>query len=145
MAVSQRVQLLSNKSDEISIITQFLTDPNLVKSLEDEVRRLNKLTEEEEARLHESKCTIQNIDQLKMDFQKLRAEMTTEKEIHDKKLADQKASLETEVMQARARIAADQAALDERAKVLAAEDVRLRQYDNRLREKAAAVNGIISE
>ncbi len=142
MAVSGRVQLLNSGSEMISTLVEYLKNPNLISTLEAEVKKLNSLTDDEEKQLHESKILIQQKDQLARDIQQKKADMSAELAAHSKKLSDEAAAAEKMKADALAAVAAEHLKLDQRKAEADEKDTQLRQYDNKLKETAAKIKGL---
>lgn len=82
MSASQRIQVLSNKSEELSILKEFILNPNLIDSLALEVKKLNSLTFEEEVKLKTAKDMLKNHDSILADLSKRESLLTAAKIAH---------------------------------------------------------------
>jgi len=142
MATSQRVQILSDKSEEISILAQFLKNPRLIDELAAEVAKLNSLTEVEEARLHESKILIQQRDALADANASQKSKMEGEYSAHLERIASERAEADKLLAAKKAEIDDANSALDSRKSAADADETRLRQWENKLKETAAQIKGL---
>lgn len=68
MAISQRVQILSDKSAELSVLAEYLKNPKLIDQLADDVRKLNALTDQETAKAIEARQSIALHEATKKDL-----------------------------------------------------------------------------
>lgn len=84
MAISQRVQLLSDNAYGVSILAEYLKNPKLIEQLADEIKKLNSLTEQEEKKASAARSSIITYDELKKQQEKLEAD----KLAHEKILSD---------------------------------------------------------
>lgn len=145
MATSQRVQLLTNKSEEISALVEFLRNPNLILELEAEVKKLNSLTEEEEARLHEAKILIQRKDSLEKEIKAKEDQMAAEATAHANRLLEDRKVVDKYVLDEKAKIADALKELDQKKLDADDRETKLRQYENKLKETAAKMKGLVGE
>ncbi len=142
MVASTRIQALSNKADEISILREFLTNPNLAAELEAEVKKLNALSDEEESRHQEAKILMQQRDKLAAEIPVLQQQISTERGLHEAHLAASKEAFNQWLDSENAKLAEANAALDKRKEEADAEELRLRQKANKLKETAAQMQGL---
>jgi hypothetical protein len=86
MSVSQRVQLLSDKVEELSILKEFLTNPKLIEQLADEVKGLHALTKDEEIKLAEAKKLLRDHDAIVDVLQKRETALNKSIADHEKEV-----------------------------------------------------------
>lgn len=82
MSASQRVQILNDQSNTLSVLAEFIKNPKLIEELEAEVKRLNSLTELEEKRVGEARAFIQNHVNLLADLKLREDALNKEQEEH---------------------------------------------------------------
>ncbi len=113
MSASQRVQILADKAEELSVLSEFLRNPNLIQQLQDEIVKLNSLTADEEARVAQARKDLRE-HAGKMDIlQTSMEELTKAHEAH------------------KAQVAIDTAELDRRSQSLDALAQTLHEVDTR--------------
>lgn len=142
MVASTRVQALAEGSALLSVLSEFLKDKKLIQSLEEEVVKLNKLTDDESDQLHEAKILIQQRDSLTAEIAEQRKTLSDE-------LKSYQAQFEKDQKQCDDYIATEHAELDNRTSDLDSRQADLDDYSSRLdqreaqlKEKAAVVNGL---
>lgn len=145
MVTSTRVQHLSNKSDEITTLMEFINNPNLVTELQEEIKKLNALTGDEEKQHHEAKILIQQRESLIKEIAQKKAEMAAELDEHKKGIALDKSELEKHVSETLAAIDAEHTKLDDRKAAIDDHELRNKQWENKLKETAAKMKGLIGE
>lgn len=138
MVASTNIQMLTNASDQVSVITEFMRNPAMVKRLEEEVRKLNALTADEEAKLHEAKIVIQQRDKANLELKNAIAE----KIAIEKSIADKNAEHHAWVLAETKKIEDAHAVLAAAKAEHEAEGVRLTQRANKLKETAAQMQGL---
>lgn len=84
MAISQRVQLLSDNAQGVSILAEYLKNPNLVDQLTEDIKKLNALTEQEEQKASAARASIITYEGLKKQQDRLDAD----KAAHEKTVMD---------------------------------------------------------
>lgn len=87
MSASQRVQVLTNQSNELAILAEFIKNPKLIEELTAEVKKLNSLTESEEQKFNEAKEFIQKHSDLLADLNNQRNALAADKLAHENKVA----------------------------------------------------------
>lgn len=145
MVASNTVQILSNKSEEIAALMEFVKNPALADKLAQEVKKLNQLTEDEEKRLHDAQITIQQKDKTEKELAVLRAQMAREVEDHKTALAAELDNHAAKMDVENKALEKAKAELDEKQAELDAREVQLNQKENQLKEKAAIMRGLVSE
>lgn len=63
MGASQRVQILTDESEKLSLLKAYLDNPSLIKELSEEVIKLNSLTKEQEEKLSQATKFLSEFDQ----------------------------------------------------------------------------------
>lgn len=86
MSASQRVQILNDQSNSLSVLAEFIKNPNLIAELEAEVKKLNSLTALEESKVAEAR-----------DFIKKHAEVVADLAAKEAALLKDRAEHETDV------------------------------------------------
>lgn len=142
MVASHRVQMLGNKSDEILVLIEFLKNPKLADSLAEEVIKLNKLTEDEEKKLHESKLIIQSHATALKSYEDLKKKMADEYDAHIAKMEAERKDFDAQLDSEANAMDAEKTLLSEKIAENDAETVRLKQWDNKLKETAAKIQGL---
>lgn len=145
MATSTRVQILTDKVDELKVLKEYLDNPGLIQELEKEVIRLNALTEQEEQRLHESKILMQEKDKLKAEISAQERTLEKHKSDHEDMLKNNSENFQREMLEKTNRLEESHAALDERKAALDEFEKKLNQRENKLKEQAALIKGIIKD
>lgn len=84
MAISQRVQLLSDNAQGVSILLEYLKNPKLVDQLTEDIKKLNALTEQEEQKAAAARSSVITYEGLKQQQEKLDAN----KAAHEKTVVD---------------------------------------------------------
>lgn len=143
MATSQRVQILTDKSQEYELMFEFLKDPRLLDKLKEEVILLNKLSVEEEARLHESRLLMEKKDRLEKDIEEAKRGMEREKADHEAFIKAGRDNLDRHISEEKEKMEAAHSELDIRKAELDDLSTRLDQRDRRQKEQAAMIQGII--
>jgi len=142
MVASTKIQSLSDRAEEISILREFLTNPNLCADLAAEVKKLNSLSADEESRHQEAKILIQQRDKLVVEVAGFQTRIDAERSVHEEHLSNTKATYEKWFDNENKKIADANAALDARKAEQEIEDTRLRQKANKLKETAAQMQGL---
>lgn len=88
MAQSQRVQILDNKSQELSVLAEYLKNPKLVQELAEEIKSLNALTKDEELKASEGRDLIKNRESILKEVQDKKDEVSRLQSVHDAVAAD---------------------------------------------------------
>lgn len=145
MAQSQRVQALTQGMEFVSILREFIKDPNLGEELADEVKKLNTLTAQEEDRLHESKVLMQQRDALTAEIAAQRKTLAAEKAAHEAAVQAAQEKCDAYVAEEEAKLAKKAADLDARQADLDDYSTRLDQRECQLKEKAAVMKGLFKE
>lgn len=86
MAASQRVQILTDKSEELSILSEFLRNPNLIEQLKEEVKKLNSLSDSEEQKLSEARNFLKQHNDLSNALEKEKLDFEEKKLSHDREV-----------------------------------------------------------
>lgn len=87
MAASQRVQILTDKSAELSALVEYIRNPNFIEELSAEVKKLNALTEFEENKAKDARVLIAKSEELQTDLQRQRDDIKAAKEVHEKRVS----------------------------------------------------------
>lgn len=145
MATSTRVQLLSDGSEGISVLKEFLSNPSLIDNLQEEVKKLNSLTEEEESKLQDAKLTIQSHQQKTKELQDLQDKITSDRAAHEQDILSKTKDFNDYVASENQKLAEANADLDSKKLAHEEEELRLKQYDNKLKETAAKIKGLAGE
>lgn len=88
MAQSQRFQILDNKSQELSVLAEYLKNPNLVQELAEEIKFLNALTKDEELKASEGRDLIKNREIILKEIQDKKDELYKLQSVNDTALSD---------------------------------------------------------
>lgn len=145
MVASARVQSLNNKSDEITVLLEFLNNPNLASDLAAEVKKLNSLTAEQEAQLHEAKILVQSKDSLVKEIEGKKLELASLLDEHNKKVSSDLGAFNKHVSDQTAALEKARADLDARKVEHDERETKLRQQENKLKETAAKIKGLAGE
>jgi len=142
MASSQRVQVLTDGSDLLKVLGEFLKNPKLIEELAAEVVKLNEITDQQSADLHKALTTIQQKDETAAELKKLRETIAAETSAHIKETEKRVAEFNTYIENNEKILADKKAELDAREADLNDYALRLDQRENQLKEKAATVHGL---
>ncbi len=142
VATSARIQQLTEGSNLLNILSEFLRNPKLIEELEAEEIRLNTLSVEEQKKLHDAQMLVQEYDKLVKDIADARKTQADEKTKHEAKLAKDLADFEAYVAKETVRIETLIKNNKAREEELADYSKRLDQRENLLKEKAATVNSL---
>jgi hypothetical protein len=94
MSASQRVQVLADKAEELSLLAEFLKNPKLIEQLQDEVKKLNSLTSDEEAKIAQARKDLREHTG-KMDIlQTTMEELAKAQEAHKERVSVDMANIE---------------------------------------------------
>lgn len=145
MATSQRVQILTDKSQELEVIFEFFKNPKLIDQLKEEVIALNKLTIEEEARLHDARLLMEKKDRLEKDIEDGRRVMAKEKSDHEVFIKNGRDNLDRIIGEEKVKLETSHQDLDVRKTELDEYSTRLDQRERKLKEQAALIKGIIKD
>src|ERR1700742_1232780 len=104
MVASARLQALTEGSDHLKILSEFLSNPKLIDELSQEVVRLNKLSNEEEKKLHDAQLLVQEHDKLVKEIAAQRKLQADEKAAHDALIAKEKKECDEYVAKEKAEI-----------------------------------------
>lgn len=143
MAVSPRVQSLSSGADMVSILTEYISNPELIKNLQDEVVKLNALTNDEEKALMEAHQLIQQRAALFNEIEQTRKVFEQEVEDHNKNMAEEKDILEKHQADVLAILSDKNKMLDERQAQLDEKEDGLKKWDAKLKETAEKMKGLV--
>lgn len=88
MAASQRVQILNDKISELSLLAEYIRNPNLISDLADEIKKLNFLTKEEEDKAAEGRSLVEKRDVILKEFEDKHSKLALAQEDHDKRAAE---------------------------------------------------------
>lgn len=69
MAVSQSIQILDNKSQELSVLYDYIKNPNLIKELAEDIKKLNALSADEEKKAQEAREYIKKYDAMEKQME----------------------------------------------------------------------------
>lgn len=142
MVASTRVQMLGNKSDEILVLMEFLQNPKLCDQLAQEVIKLNTLTDEQEKQLQEAKLLIQSHATALKSYEQLKKTMADEYDAHIAAMKQERADFDAQLDSEANAMDAEKALLAEQVEAANAEDLRLKQWDYKLKETAAKIQGL---
>lgn len=142
MVASTRVQMLGNKSDEILVLIEFLKNPKLADQLAEEVVKLNMLTDEQEKQLQEAKLLIQSHATALKSYEELKKTMSDEYDAHIAKMEAERKDFDAQLDSEANAMDAEKTLLSEAQAANEAEIVRLKQWDNKLKETAAKIQGL---
>lgn len=145
VASSSRVQALTEVSDLISVIKEYLANPQMADKLRDEVVSLNALTEDQINQHNEALSVIQQKDRAKSEIDSLLSRQEKEKEDHKRYIKDSMDNFSQNVSQEREKLENEHAVLDKRKLDLDEREKNLAQRDARLKEQAALIKGIVQE
>lgn len=143
MAVSPRVQSLSSGADMVSILAEYISNPELIKNLQDEVVKLNALTSDEEKALVEAHQLIQQRTALFAEIEQTKKDFAQETETHNKTLAEEKDILEKHQADILAILSDKNKVLDERQAQLDEKEDGLKKWDAKLKETAEKMKGLV--
>jgi hypothetical protein len=87
MSASQRVQILNDQSNSLSVLAEFIKNPDLISELEREVKRLNSLTELEEKKVAEARAFIQKHSEILADLKSKEDELNKRRAEHETDVA----------------------------------------------------------
>ena len=145
MAQSQRVKALSDGSDMITVLAEYIKNPKIIKDLAQEVVDINKLTADEE-RLHtEAVMLLQQRDTLANEILLKKDELADELAKHERAIAAADAKFDKKTATAIAELEERKAALDARQLELEAEALRLHEKDIKLKSKADVIAGLAAD
>lgn len=119
MATSQRVQILDSKAQELSLLAEYLKNPDLISELSDEIKALNTLSADEEKKADEGRNLIKQRDSIL-------AEIAAKQEALDEAQSEYEDNL-TALAQKTQALQDAQKDLDEKTKGYAAADNYLAQ------------------
>lgn len=142
MVASARVQQLNDGFDLLNVLAEYLKNPKLISQLEDEVSKLNTLTEDEAAKYNEAQILIQQRDSLNKEIASQRQTLADEKEAADAAADKAKQDSDDYVTTNKALVDKANQELDAREAELADLKTRLDQRENQLLEKAATVQSL---
>lgn len=145
MVASTRVQALTSKSEEVILLMEFIKDPALSAKLAEEVKKLNKLTDDEEKNLHEAKIMIQQRDTVARDLESKKSEMAKALADHTAQLQSSQEDHDNKMAEDRLALAKESAAISDRQRVNDEKETELRQKENQLKEKASIMRGLVGE
>lgn len=84
MSASTRVQVLADKAEELSLLAQFLKDPaGLITGLQEEIKKLNSLTADEEAKLLQARVDLKEHNNKMFTLKKERELLEADKAAHE--------------------------------------------------------------
>lgn len=144
MVASAGVQKLTEGSDLLGILGEYLKNPDLIAQLQDEVVKLNTLNAEEEAQFNEAQILIQQRDSLTRQTDAQRQTLADEKTAHDAQVAKTQSDCDAYTAGEHAKLDKRQADLDAFEAELNDFKARLDQRENQLLEKAATVQGLFA-
>jgi chromosome segregation ATPase len=82
MSASTRVQILTDKSAELSVLAEFLKNPNLITELAAEVKSLNSLTAAEEDKLAQARKDLKDHAEKVAELKKASDQLEADKAAH---------------------------------------------------------------
>lgn len=82
MAIGQRVQILVDEGTKISLMREYLKNPKIVDQLEEDIKRLNALGEQEAAKAVEARAAIALHESNKKELADQKNELETAKAAH---------------------------------------------------------------
>lgn len=88
MAASQRVQVLSDRVTELSILAQYLANPKLIDELKAEVMALNTLTVQETAKMNDARAFMAKYDEMSAAYNNKVDVLESDRKTFDKSVAD---------------------------------------------------------
>lgn len=145
MATSHRVQALDSGASLLGVLKEYLSNPKLIEELQDEVVKLNTLTDEKAAELHDAQILVQQRDKLTKEIAEQRKTLADEKEKHVAETEKRTKDADDYVDAAETKIAEANAALDKREADLNEYASRLDLRENQLKEKAAVAKALFKE
>lgn len=145
MASSTRVQALTEVSDLISVIKEYLSNPKMADQLKEEVVRLNSLTEDEQNKHIEAKALMQKKNKLESEISMLEQRLEKEMADHAQNIKETAAKFSEKMAQDKKSIDEEHANMDKRKFSLDDFELRLNQRENKLKEQAALIKGIIKD
>lgn len=87
MSVSQRVQILTDRSEEfLSLVKEFVNNPKLGEQLREEIEKLNSLTKEQEQKFISAHELLRNHEILSNDLQQREDDLAASRLAHDKEV-----------------------------------------------------------
>lgn len=128
MSASTRVQVLADKAEELSLLAEFLKNPDLITDLQDEIKKLNSLTADEEEKLVQARAELKGYAEKTAALKSERDQLDTDKENHESaaRLREERLDLYAAGLAAEATKQIDTAAaLDAKDKGLSEERKRL--------------------
>ncbi len=82
MAVVGRIQVLADKAAELSVLAEFIKNPNLISQLQEEVKKLNSLTAEEEEKVAQARKDLREHAEKVEALTKERLSLEADKKSH---------------------------------------------------------------
>lgn len=95
MSASQRVQILADKVEELSLLAEFIRNPNLISDLQEEIKKLNSLTLTEEAKLFQARKDLSEYEEKYSALQNERDQLDADKAAYEEQTAAKSAELST--------------------------------------------------
>lgn len=145
MVASPRVQILTDKAQELDVLYQYIKNPKLIEELKKDVVDLNTLTEEQSARYHEAHLLMQKKDRLEAEIAAQQRQIEKEKADHDLEIKNSQAQIERMLAEANDKVQQAHDELDLRKVELDEYSTRLDQRERKLKEQAALIKGIIKD
>lgn len=94
MSASQRVQILSGGAEQLAVLSEYIKNPKLIEQLQDEVKKLNSLTADEESKVAQARKDLRD-HAGKMDIlQTSMEELAREQEAHKSQVSIDTANIE---------------------------------------------------
>lgn len=96
MSASTRVQVLADKAEELSLLAEFLNNPKLISNLQEEVKKLNSLTAEEETKLSQARQDLKEHADKVEALDKMKGALDLAIKSHDQHVADCSAAIQSQ-------------------------------------------------
>lgn len=148
MSASQRVQILSGGAEQLAVLSEYIKNPKLIEQLQDEVKKLNSLTADEESKVAQARKDLRD-HAGKMDIlQTSMEELAREQEAHKERVnADRsELSLRSESLDSRTKTQSDiDSRQDDKDKSHAEERKQLDAHAIEIQKAADAVNASLSK
>ena len=145
MSTSQRVQILTDKSAELNLLTEFLRNPNLIAELSAEVKKLNSLTEAEESKVAEVREMFLNHPSLVRDIEQKTANLNDAIDAHNAQVKNATEQLKKDRDAHNETVAVVLADIEKKQAEQVAESLRLERYAHSLKDKASRIMGLAAD